>query len=66
MTKIELKPASNGDQKVYLEGKHIGTIARVKGGWQYGAKGSRKVYRGDVFPSLAACIRSVRGDDLCT
>jgi hypothetical protein len=39
---------------VKLEGKVIGTINEVEGGWQYTPKGHGKKWAGDVYPTLNA------------
>lgn len=44
--------------KVKLEGKIVGAIKQVKGGFQYFPKGSKN--GGEVFPLLRDCVRSLQ------
>ena len=54
---------SADDQKVYMDGKVVGTIKRITVGsgwvWQYFPKGSKT--GGEQFKSLAECHRSLEG-----
>ena len=43
--------------KVTRDGKHVGDIKAVKGGWSYFPKGSKS--HGDVFPCQLGCMRSL-------
>ncbi len=42
---------------VKLDGRPIGEIRQVPGGWQYFPKGHKE--GGDVFPTLEGCKRSL-------
>lgn len=52
---------SSGNLKVRLDGKIIGSIHTINGGFQYFPKGSKT--GGKLFPSLEACKRSLEEDD---
>lgn len=43
--------------KVRLDGKYIGDIKSVKGGYQYFPKGSKS--GGDIYPRLELCKNSL-------
>jgi hypothetical protein len=51
---------SNGNMKVRLDGKIVGSIHAFNGGFQYFPKGSKT--GGELFPSLEACKRSLEAD----
>jgi len=59
MTDIRYETQAGGrDVVVRLEGKVVGDIRKVEGGWQYKPKGARP---GGVFPTLEACKASLEG-----
>lgn len=50
---------------VFLDGKHVGRIQRERihaGGFYYQPKGTLQKDRGEVFPTLDACKRSLEDD----
>lgn len=58
---ITYKTQPDGSIHVYVGGKRTGTIIRYRGGWQYRPIGSS--LRGDVFPKLEDCKRSLEEED---
>lgn len=45
---------------VFLDGKRVGTIKRVNGGWQYFPKGQK--YGGEIFKNISECEESLVSD----
>jgi len=46
---------------VRMDGRIVGEIRRVDGGYQYFPKGSSKGNGGEIFPTVAAVQRSIGG-----
>jgi len=47
-----LKPTFRDESRVYLEGKHIGTIKPCEGGYAYFPKDCKASFRGEVFKTI--------------
>ena len=47
----------NSPVKVKLDGRLIGEIRPVKGGYMYFVKNTK--YKGDVYPTIRACQKSL-------
>ena len=45
-------------EAVFLEGKKVGEIKKVVGGWQYFPKGSKQ--GGDIFKKISECEDSLK------
>lgn len=60
MNVVVYREKPNGDVKVYLGAKLIGTIERVKKGWCYFTHQSR--HSGEVFQTLREVKRSLEED----
>jgi hypothetical protein len=50
-----------GKWLVYLDGRRVGEIRVVQGGFQYFTRGSR--HGGEVFPTLPLCKKSLESDE---
>lgn len=59
--RVEFLPVGNGKTTVKLDGKLIGEIKIVKGGYQYYPKGQKR--GGEVFPVLSLCKYSLLVED---
>jgi len=57
MSKLTFEPETT--VKVKLDGKFIGTVKEVKGGYAYYPKGCSAKFRGNTFASLKACMKSL-------
>ena len=48
---ITYKELANGSVRVFLDGKHVGTIGRISTGYAYYPHGSKSY--GEVLPTIA-------------